>query len=298
MNDVLVLNMTSNSKRRQNPSNKYDKRFTSSKRKSKNAMFEKKPLLDLDSSDEEVTLHDIRHFKKPSKHFVEASSLRKLKKPSNGNFVENTNSLDPFQNCEFLDLTIENSETLQSISVKYQCPIADIKRANNLMSDQDFYALKHLKIPVKKYSLLTELLPVASETKAEPSTIVEEGDTRTINIGIGSAGRCPSPQDTAAFFKRMDEDLVKIMLSTNSQKDSLEAATVILTAPQIQPLVKDPYDCGIQWNYLIVFIIVIAVIIPTLIALYMYMRSPHDYSSNAPNEDFHSDSKLGIETGS
>lgn len=172
------------------------------------------------------------------------------------------------------------------------------------MSDQDFYARKNLKIPVKKYSLLTELLPHVSETKAQSSTTVEENDAdmRTINIGIGSAGRCPSPQDTAAFFKRMDEDLVKIMLSTNSQKDSLEAATVILTAPQIQPLVKDPYDCGIQWNYLIVFLIVIAVIIPSLIALYMYMRSSHDlhhdYSSGNPNENFRSDSKLGTEAGS
>lgn len=100
----------------------------------------------------------------------------------------------------------------------------------------------------------------------------------------------------------MDQDLVKIMLSTNSQKDSLEAAAAALTTPQIQPLVKDPYntvDCGIQWNYLIVIVIIIVVVIPAMVALYyMYMRSSHEhhsvYPSGSSNESFDDVSKLSI----
>ncbi|XP_035223037.1 lysM and putative peptidoglycan-binding domain-containing protein 3-like, partial [Stegodyphus dumicola] len=188
--------------------------------------------------------------------------------------------------------------------------IADIKRANNLINSQDFYALKQLKIPVKKYSLLTEILPVIpNENNSQSSMTVEEHNVRTINIGIGPGGRSPSPEEAAAFFRRMDEDLVKIMLSTKSQKDSLEAAAVALTSPQIQPLVKDPYntvDCGIQWNYLIVCVIVVAIVIPAAIALFIYMRSSQDhhhhhhpdvYPSASSNQSFEPVTKSSIKKG-
>lgn len=155
------------------------------------------------------------------------------------------------------------------------------------MSSQEFFGLKHLKIPVKKHSLLTEILTDSPEIKSN-STIVEESPegVQTINIGIGGSVRCPSPQDSAAFFKRMDEDLVKIMLSTNTQKESLEAAAAALTTPQIQPLVKDPYntvDCGVQWNFLIMLIVIVAIVVPAAVALYMYMRPPHEHHHVYPN---------------
>lgn len=192
-------------------------------------------------------------------------------------------------------------------SLNFFLQISDIKRSNNLINNQEFYALKHVKIPVKKFGLLTEILPPVQDNK-EDSTIVEKTDNvRVINIGIGQVGRSPSPEETATFFKRMDEDLVKIMLSTQTQKESLEAAAVALTAPQIQPLVKDPYntvDCGIQWNYLIIFVIIVAIVIPTIIAIYMYMRSSHshhqdDYSSNSSShESFNSVAKLNMKNKS
>ncbi len=34
--------------------------------------------------------------------------------------------------------------------------VADIKRVNNLIQEQDLFALKSIKIPVQKHSVLTE----------------------------------------------------------------------------------------------------------------------------------------------
>lgn len=310
MSSIVVENFDLNSKGPLKIPRQNVRRFVSNKRKSRNSVYEQKPLIsnDTDSSDEEITLHDIRHLRK---NFDETSqnSLRKIKKPDqsrNGTSSGNMKTSDPFQNSELLYLKIEEGDTLQSISIKYQCPIADIKRANNIMSTQEFYGLKLLKIPVKKHSLLTEILTASPETKSS-STIIEETDPsiHTINIGIGAAGRCPSPQDSAAFFKRMDEDLVKIMLSTNTQKESLEAAAVALTTPQIQPLVKDPYntvDCGIQWNYLLLIMLLIVIVIPAAVALYIYMRSSHEpqhiYPNGSSNESFNSVSKLTMKVKS
>ncbi|GBM57466.1 LysM and putative peptidoglycan-binding domain-containing protein 3 [Araneus ventricosus] len=294
MNSVVLENFDLNSKQRLNTPLQNVRRFVSNKRKSRKPKYERIPLIshDTDSaSDEEITLHDIRHLRNDLVDEANQNSLRKIKKPErkrNGDLSDTKKVVDPFQNCDFLYLKIEEGDTLQSISIKYQCPISDLKRANNLMSSQEFFGLKHLKIPVKKHSLLTEILTDTPEIKSN-STIVEQSleGVQTINIGIGGSVRCPSPQDSAAFFKRMDEDLVKIMLSTNTQKDSLEAAAAALTTPQIQPLVKDPYntvDCGIQWNYLILFMIIVAVVIPAAIALYMYMRTSHEHQHDVyPN---------------
>ena len=49
---------------------------------------------------------------------------------------------------------IQPSDNLASLSLKYRVPIAEIKRVNNILNEQGFYALKRIKIPVKPYSLL------------------------------------------------------------------------------------------------------------------------------------------------
>ena len=54
---------------------------------------------------------------------------------------------------------IQPGESLTSISLKYNVHVAELKRVNNLLTENEFFALKRIKIPVKPSSLLTELLP-------------------------------------------------------------------------------------------------------------------------------------------
>jgi len=49
---------------------------------------------------------------------------------------------------------IQPSDTLLSLSLKYNVPLAELKRVNNILSDQGFYALKRIKIPVRPHSFL------------------------------------------------------------------------------------------------------------------------------------------------
>ena len=53
-----------------------------------------------------------------------------------------------------IECEIQPSDNLASFSLKYRVPIAEIKRVNNILTEQGFYALKRIKIPVKPYSLL------------------------------------------------------------------------------------------------------------------------------------------------
>lgn len=58
-----------------------------------------------------------------------------------------------------IETDIQPSDTILSVSLKYNVPLAEMKRVNNIIRDDEFYALKRIKIPVRPTSLLNELLP-------------------------------------------------------------------------------------------------------------------------------------------
>ncbi|CAG13095.1 unnamed protein product, partial [Tetraodon nigroviridis] len=82
-------------------------------------------------------------------------------------------------NIQFLEREVLDGDTLNKFALQYGCKVADIKRVNNLIQEQDFYALKSVRIPVQKHSLLEEtatnpgnhqdeLLPNRSPAKPQP----------------------------------------------------------------------------------------------------------------------------------
>ncbi|XP_078097632.1 lysM and putative peptidoglycan-binding domain-containing protein 4 isoform X2 [Mustelus asterias] len=59
-------------------------------------------------------------------------------------------------NTVFLVREVVDGDNLNTFALQYGCSVADLKRVNHLIREQDFFALKTIKIPVKKHSLLTE----------------------------------------------------------------------------------------------------------------------------------------------
>ena len=59
---------------------------------------------------------------------------------------------------ELVEYTIKSSDSLLSIALSCNCTVEELKRINKLINDQEFYALRFIKIPVRKYGLLSEVL--------------------------------------------------------------------------------------------------------------------------------------------
>lgn len=74
------------------------------------------------------------------------------------NFQESSSHRNNAPHVDFIYYTIQPGDTLQNLSVKYSCPVASIKRLNNLWSDQEFYGLARIKLPVGKLRLIAEVL--------------------------------------------------------------------------------------------------------------------------------------------
>ncbi|RVE71843.1 hypothetical protein OJAV_G00056200 [Oryzias javanicus] len=66
---------------------------------------------------------------------------------------------DNRRNVQLLERKVLEDDNLSKLALQYGCKVGDIKRVNNLMREQDLFALKSIKIPVQKHSFLTETLP-------------------------------------------------------------------------------------------------------------------------------------------
>ncbi|CAG0891202.1 unnamed protein product [Cyprideis torosa] len=61
---------------------------------------------------------------------------------------------------------VEPGDTLQNLSVRFNCSVAELKRVNGLISEQEFFALSTIRIPTAPHSVLQDLIPVFAPSLA------------------------------------------------------------------------------------------------------------------------------------
>ena len=95
--------------------------------------------------------------------------------------------------------------------------VNDLKRANNLINELDFFALRRIKIPVKKHGLLTE---PEEELKRRPVAT-----TSLISTNISVSG----PEDVS----HVSNDVYHVSTDDLLSSDDLEAANLLTAKPRI-----------------------------------------------------------------
>ncbi|VDN51079.1 unnamed protein product [Dracunculus medinensis] len=82
-----------------------------------------------------------------------------LRSRSSRNFSSSSNSrnnrsLDDIKSSlsskVLIEKKVKGDDTINKISLQYSVPVSEIKRANNIITDQDLYALSFIKIPVNR----------------------------------------------------------------------------------------------------------------------------------------------------
>lgn len=165
-----------------------------------------------------------------------------------------------------------------------------------MYSDQDFFALKTIKIPVQAHGLLTEATnekprppPLKlSSTSGDPSLDNDDDDDDKSdyegNMPNGDCVRTVSIRTAIdspnSFLKHMDNDLKLICKSAPIRKHNLDEVARTLTVNCINPLISRKQQektlgnaCGIGWKGIIVTVFVIAILLPGVVAFwYLYLR--------------------------
>lgn len=163
---------------------------------------------------------------------------------------------------------LQKEDTLQNLSLKYGRTVAELKTLNNLIKDQDFYGLTHIKVPILKDGTIHELeknnetvqiVDVHQQYTGLKTVETEEPEEKVTKISIRTEG-----EEAARFLRDMDRDIDQILAKTeNSRKEHLNDVVNMLTAPSIQPLKKEWFrwsECHFSWSSIIIIIIVLALI--------------------------------------
>jgi len=216
---------------------------------------------------------------------------------------------DPTIQCD-----IQPTDTLLSLSLKYNVPIAELKRVNNILTDQGFFALKRIKIPVKPYSLLLPDVHGSEKGKNNNGWLLESNKpspTFSSNLSSRVSTACSSPyselgspgeeegegnlshgeQDQLLFHESKDKKKVKKFLKgMDKDLDRIkEKHSELISVAEDQVLIKEPVkfplrasqiptdDPGCSNRVLCCWCGIVGVLIfVVFIVLVSLMGNPHD----------------------
>lgn len=173
--------------------------------------------------------------------------------------------------------------------------VAELKRINKIIQENEFYALKSLKIPIKANSILAEVL---QEEQAQDDLASNNvATTRAAVLGTRSVSSCSeyesdsemhvgyisinrilrdtkTKKEAKRFLDSMQKDLADIREKTNSYKSSLDEVAAALTDQRFQPLDQQEGGCsgadwGISWWRILFVGSLLLVGIPFIVYLYL-----------------------------
>ncbi|KAM6470114.1 lysM and putative peptidoglycan-binding domain-containing protein 3 isoform 1-T1 [Liasis olivaceus] len=219
---------------------------------------------------------------------VEVYELR----PRGREKTRRSTSRERMDDIVFITKDIQEGDTLNALALQYCCSVADIKRVNNLITDQDFFALRTIKIPVKKFSLLTEThcFPKNRQNSrsASSSYSAEFSDASLASELL------PSTETAGNFLKEVDRDIEQIVKCNATKRENLNEVVSALSTQQLnfEPdgksiRQKDPYygaDWGIGWWTAVVIMVVVGIITPVFYLLYYEVLVKVDVSHHSTVE--------------
>lgn len=211
--------------------------------------------------------------------------------------LRRSTSREKMDDIIYLVKDIKEGDTLNSMSLQYFCSVGDIKRANNLLTEQDFFALRSIKIPVKRFSVLTETHNTEPFKSASSS-----GTLRVPQIPTFSPETCTDSSSSSStdsvegFLQEKDKDIELLVKSTGPSRSGLNEVVSSLTLQQ--PLLggepdfkpgprKDPYygaDWGMRWWTAVAIMLVVGIVTPVFYLLYYEVLVKADVSHHATTQ--------------
>ncbi|XP_059420369.1 lysM and putative peptidoglycan-binding domain-containing protein 4-like [Carassius carassius] len=165
-----------------------------------------------------------------------------------------------------LERDISHEDNLSKLAIQYGCKVADIKRVNNLFQEQDMYALRSIRIPVKKHGLLTEANSELRNPQQRPCNDVASSNSAEANIS-----GTPQVQDYTNYLKEVDSDIVRLIQSTDPSEEVLSSSSWISRQWGWRSRHLGSYgaDWGIQWWNAVIAMLLIGIVLPIFYVVYL-----------------------------
>ncbi|XP_072473122.1 lysM and putative peptidoglycan-binding domain-containing protein 4 isoform X2 [Notamacropus eugenii] len=177
-----------------------------------------------------------------------------------------------------LERELTEDDNLNKLALQYGCKVADIKKVNNFIREQDFYALKSIKIPVKNYSILTE-------TSKELKPLQTTSDSRLTFLELpdseNAAAENAKSNQLTDFFKGIDQDIESAVQSEiYLNQDYCRETTNQPLLPISKKTLTNGADCGIQWWNAVFIMLLIGIILPVFYVVYFKIQGTGETTSS------------------
>lgn len=159
-----------------------------------------------------------------------------------------------------------------------------MKRANNIIQEQDFYALKSVRIPIQKHSFLEEITVNPSDHQED---LLHSSDKLK---PLDNSGAQQQPGEVSDFVMDVDEDTQRLMQSLNDPEEE-KPRLVIKQGPMTKP------DWGFRWWNAVVAMLLVGILLPIFVVLIINLKDNTDVPSSAdpmvsPSNSFSNASRL------
>lgn len=162
---------------------------------------------------------------------------------------------------QILERELQQGDNLNKLALQYGCQVTEIKRLNNLMQEQDLFALKSIKIPIQKHSFLTEEFGDAHTTQDDTPPSPE-----TLSRALAPV------REVTDFFMEVDSDMVRLIQEDKEISDKQERPG------RGQGVKGHGADWGIHWWNAVIAMLLIGIVLPLFYIIYFKTR-PLDSSS-------------------
>ncbi|XP_017261216.1 lysM and putative peptidoglycan-binding domain-containing protein 4 [Kryptolebias marmoratus] len=177
---------------------------------------------------------------------------------------------DKVRNVQLLEREVLDGDNLNKLALQYGCKVADIKRVNNLIQEQDLFALKYIKIPVQKHTLLQETFsdlrdPQEDKPGSPPSPVSPHDRAR---------GQ-PHLQEVTDFLMEVDNDIDKLIMSTSDRNEDFlqNSEKPRWFGFRRRHPASHGADWGIQWWNAVVAMLLIGIVLPIFYIIYFKSKA-------------------------
>ncbi|KAM9853928.1 lysM and putative peptidoglycan-binding domain-containing protein 4 [Aulostomus maculatus] len=172
------------------------------------------------------------------------------------------------RSVHLLEREVLDGDSLNKLALQYGCKVADIKRINSLMQEQDLFALKSVKIPLQKHSFLTETYSDLSDP--------EEKLPHSSSTAVTSPDRAraqPHLHEVTDFLMEVDDDIEKLIQATNDREEDFLDEKPQRFSFRGRRLKNQSSDWGIQWWNAVIAMLLIGIVLPLFYVIYFKTKS-------------------------
>lgn len=202
--------------------------------------------------------------------------------------LQSRTSRSRIQEQHTLEADVLEGDTLQAISLRFNCTIADIKRLNKIDKEFEIHARKTIRVPLNAFNLLEQIPEVHKSGSNSPKTINQQASTSRGLENSNLDEKLILASISNATYKNTDtyRDAVRPENDLSGFEDSLliNSNPIPMRRPRNDLFAIDGSDCDLNWICLLVFIIACCIIVPLIYVLWIY-EHPEFHPAHSPYDD-------------